>query len=330
MTSVGLIEINDGTIVTSGGVRGIGSSAGGTDTIVSAENGNPVVITKNISDVSGRDNWNGVFIVDNMNGGVGKVYGNKVTPTNDFTIPTGKTLEVDAGQSLIVAKGITATNNGTVTRDKNGVVNVQGKWLGNPVIVKGAEEGSAVTGITLDKSTLTLAPGQTATLAATVSPGDGCQQKYSLDIKQHGRRYGRCDWQSHRCRKWYGGDHSVYGGRWIHSAVHGDGFGRQAGDHRCGKCDAGQNLGFSRSGRDRTAHRNGKASDAANKSVRWKSNDENVVSVDANGKLTAISSGMATVTVTTEEGNFTALCKVTVTIRTTPHPIPKRSQMAAR
>lgn len=56
-----------------------------------------------------------------------------------------------------------------------------------------------------------------------------------------------------------------------------------------------------------------KPADAANKSVRWKSNDENVVSVDANGKLTAISSGMATVTVTTEEGNFTALCKVTVT-----------------
>lgn len=72
-------------------------------------------------------------------------------------------------------------------------------------------------------------------------------------------------------------------------------------------------LGFSRSGRDRTAHATVKPADAANKSVRWKSNDENVVSVDANGKLTAISSGMATVTVTTEEGNFTALCKVTVT-----------------
>lgn len=313
MTSVGLIEINDGTVVTSGGVRGIGSSAGGTDTIVSAENGNPVVITKNISDVSGRDNWNGVFIVDNMNGGVGKVYGNKVTPTNDFTIPTGKTLEVDAGQSLIVAKGITATNNGTVTRDKNGVVNVQGKWLGNPVIVKGAEEGSAVTGITLDKSTLTLAPGKTATLAATVSPATAANK----NIRWTSSNTGVVTVDATGKVTAAGNGTAV-----ITASTVDGGFTAQCTvtvSEDKPEIIAVENVTLDKTsaslevGETEQLTATVKPADAANKSVRWKSNDENVVSVDANGKLTAISSGMATVTVTTEEGNFTALCKVTVT-----------------
>lgn len=222
--NVGMVTISNGTVVTSGGARGIGSSAGGGDTIFSTGEGSPVIITKSISDVNGRDNWNGVFIVDNMNGGVGKIYGNKVTPTNDFTIPAGKTLEVDADQSLVIAKGITATNNGTVIRDKNGVVDVQGTWLGNPVTVKGEEEGSAVTGVTLNKRTLALKPGENEILMATVSPVN-----------------------------------------------------------------------------------------AANKSLRWTSSNTDVVTVDANGKVTAVANGMAVITVATVDGNFTAQCNVTVT-----------------
>lgn len=51
---------------------------------------------------------------------------------------------------------------------------------------------------------------------------------------------------------------------------------------------------------------------AANKNVSWKSSDDAVASVSADGKVTAKTEGTATVTATSEEGGFTANCKVTV------------------
>ncbi|MCQ2071061.1 MAG: Ig-like domain-containing protein, partial [archaeon] len=52
--------------------------------------------------------------------------------------------------------------------------------------------------------------------------------------------------------------------------------------------------------------------DAANKNVIWSSSSKAVVTV-ADGVLTAVSVGKATVTVTTVDGGFTATCEVTVT-----------------
>ena len=52
--------------------------------------------------------------------------------------------------------------------------------------------------------------------------------------------------------------------------------------------------------------------DAANKKVTWKSSNAAIASVDANGKVTAVKVGEATITVTTEDGGKTATCKVTV------------------
>ena len=52
--------------------------------------------------------------------------------------------------------------------------------------------------------------------------------------------------------------------------------------------------------------------DATNKKVTWKSSDAAVASVDANGKVTGVKAGEATITVTTEDGGKTATCKVTV------------------
>lgn len=52
--------------------------------------------------------------------------------------------------------------------------------------------------------------------------------------------------------------------------------------------------------------------DASNKAVTWKSDNESVATVDANGKVTAVAAGEATITVTTTDGSKTADCKVTV------------------
>lgn len=51
---------------------------------------------------------------------------------------------------------------------------------------------------------------------------------------------------------------------------------------------------------------------ATNKKVTYKSSDENVATVDSNGKVTAIKEGSADIKVTTEDGGYTAVCKVTV------------------
>ena len=52
--------------------------------------------------------------------------------------------------------------------------------------------------------------------------------------------------------------------------------------------------------------------DATNKNVSWTCDNEEVVKVDANGKVEAVAAGVAQVTVTTEEGNFKDTCKFTV------------------
>lgn len=54
--------------------------------------------------------------------------------------------------------------------------------------------------------------------------------------------------------------------------------------------------------------------DAANKNVSWKSDKPEIAAVDANGKVTGVAAGEATITVTTEDGGKTATCRVTVSV----------------
>lgn len=57
---------------------------------------------------------------------------------------------------------------------------------------------------------------------------------------------------------------------------------------------------------------------ATNKKVTWKSSNASIVFVDQNGEMVANKAGSATITVTTEEGNKTATCDVTVEPKTVP------------
>lgn len=55
-----------------------------------------------------------------------------------------------------------------------------------------------------------------------------------------------------------------------------------------------------------------KPSNASNQSVKWSTSNKKVATVDANGKVTAVGKGTATITAKTADGNKTATFKVTV------------------
>ena len=57
--------------------------------------------------------------------------------------------------------------------------------------------------------------------------------------------------------------------------------------------------------------------DSVNRNVTWSTSDENVATVSSDGKVTGISNGEATITVTSEDGGFTAECVVTVGYKAT-------------
>ena len=58
---------------------------------------------------------------------------------------------------------------------------------------------------------------------------------------------------------------------------------------------------------------------ASNKEVKWSSSNESVATVDASGMVTALSAGEAVITVTTEDGDHTATCDVTVSSNQLAH-----------
>lgn len=57
-------------------------------------------------------------------------------------------------------------------------------------------------------------------------------------------------------------------------------------------------------------------SNATNKSVSWSSSNTSVATVSSSGLVTGVATGSATITVTTQDGGFTASCNVTVTAAT--------------
>ena len=52
--------------------------------------------------------------------------------------------------------------------------------------------------------------------------------------------------------------------------------------------------------------------DAGNKGLKWSSSDAGVAAVDEKGLVTAVKAGTADITVTTDDGGFTAVCKVEI------------------
>ena len=140
----GNVIITGGTVTATGGTNAAGIGGGGKNngdsgtagTFSTGDAGNAVIFASSIQDEEeSNDPWRGVIFRGNEGG---KLYGDTVTPTEDFTIPAGKTLTIDNGKTLVIQEGVTLTNEGTInnsgTIDLYGTLN--GTVSGNPVTYK--------------------------------------------------------------------------------------------------------------------------------------------------------------------------------------------------
>ncbi len=73
-----------------------------------------------------------------------------------------------------------------------------------------------------------------------------------------------------------------------------------------------------------------KPDDSSNKDVKWTSSNPAVASVNENGVVTAKSAGTTTITVTTDDGGYTAFCNITVYTPATGIEISKRKITIAK
>lgn len=401
ITSVGEILIQGSNVNANGRSFGIGAGRGGIGGSFHINMG--IVIANSISDITDKENWRGLFYVDNINHGEGTLFNDYVTIFSDYEHE--RYLVIKDGQTLVVPEGVTLTNTGTIIVQPKGELRIKGSLEGNPVEYLEEEPGqdeTAVTGVQLSKEKMTLKPEASKRLTATVLPENAANKNVTWSssdenvakVNKNGRvtavaegtavitvtteegnfkasckvtvkanapeeidvesvsldkttltlKPGTSDTLTATVAPEDATDKSL---RWTSSntnvaTVDATGKVTAVGNGTAvitvSTVDGGftaqctvtvsedkpeivavENVTLDKTsaslevGETEQLTATVKPADAANKSVRWKSNDENVVSVDANGKLTAISSGMATVTVTTEEGNFTALCKVTVT-----------------
>ena len=167
----------------------------------------------------------------------------------------------------------------------------------------------AVTGVTLDKTSISLLVGDSETLTATVTPADAENQKLT--------------WSSDKPAVATVDDNgkvtAVKAGEATITVTTQDG-GKTA---TCRVTVSDQEIkvtGVKLNKNETTILVGGSETltasvlpdDATNRNVNWISSDATVATVDDNGKVTAVKVGTATVTVTTQDGGKTATCRVTV------------------
>ncbi len=211
-----------------------------------------------------------------------------------------------------------SSNTAVATVDTNGKVTAVG--AGTATVTATAKDGSGksascevtvtqpVTGIQLDKSSISILKGKTATLTATVSPNNASNKTVT--------------WKSSNTAvatvSSSGKVTAVAPGTATITVTAEDGSGKSA---TC-KVTVTQpvtgitlNATIVNMKENETYALNAtiKPDNAGNKAVTWKSSDTAVATVDTNGKITAVGAGTATVTATAKDGSGKkASCEVNV------------------
>ena len=260
-----------------------------------------------------------------FDGTEGTVYGD-VTLQEDLKIGEGESLTIPEGASLTVPSGTTLTNNGTIdnggtltnsgTVTNNGTINVEdgGKLEGTPT------GGTVVNApaITAQPESQTVTAGNTATFTVVAS-GDSISYQWQQS-DDNGQSWTNIS--------------GATGSTYTAEATSTDMSGTQ---YRCVVSNSAGSVTSSAATLTVTQPVTGVTLDkntlelytgdtasliatvqpdnATNQNVTWSSDNTNVATVES-GNVTAVSAGTATITVTTEDGQKTATCKVTVTDKT--------------
>lgn len=154
----GTISINGGVVeATASGSNGAGITNSEHQLLFNS--GGAVVFASSIVNPGSKENWNGIF----FEGDGGVIYGTSVTPSENFTIPAGKTLTIGAGQTLTIPAEKTLTNNGAI-RNEGTILNY-GTIVGT---VSGNQPKTFVSATYLDDHGV----GQPCTNATVVSSSD--------------------------------------------------------------------------------------------------------------------------------------------------------------
>ena len=175
------ITISGGTVTATGGkgADGIGNGGGKSSsaqpaTFSTGEDGNAVIYATagegtDTEAIVGKDdtgNWRGVIFLGND----GKIYGDSVTPNENFSVPESSTLAIETGKTLVVADEITLSNEGTITG--SGAIRLYGTLTGKGTI-ESVQQVHPVRNLSLSETNLNMTVGdEPATLTATVEPTD--------------------------------------------------------------------------------------------------------------------------------------------------------------
>ena len=202
--------------------------------------------------------------------------------------------------------------------DENGLVTAASP--GTAVITATATDGSGtkaecqitviqlVTGITLSETSLSLITGASETLTAIVVPSNASNPAVAWENNN----------ESIATVDQTGKVTAVSPGSCIITATAVDGSGVKA---ECQVTVIQLVIGITLSQTSLTLTTGGSGtltasvepSNASNRAVTWESNDESIATVDQTGKVTAVSAGSCTITVTADDGSgVTAECQVTV------------------
>ena len=167
----------------------------------------------------------------------------------------------------------------------------------------------SVTGVTLDKSSISILVGASETLAATVSPKDAANKKVSW--KSDKPEIATVD-ANGKVTGVKAGEATITvttedGGKTATCKVTVSDKEIKVTGVKLNKSETSLLVGG-----NETLTATVLPEDATNQNVTWKSDKPEIATVDANGKVTGVAAGEATITVTTEDGGKTATCKVTV------------------
>ena len=216
--------------------------------------------------------------------------------TGVATVDGGKVTAVKAGSATIT---VTTSDGGKTAKCE---VTVEAKVI-------------PVSGITVDKETLSIVEGEDATLTATVAPEDASDKTFAWSTSDE--KVATVDEN--------GKVTAVAAGTATITATTTDG-GKTA------KCEVTveakvipvEGVTVDKEtlemveGDEATLAATVAPEEATDKTVAWSTSDEAVATVDAEGKVTAVAPGTATITVTTTDGEKTAKCEVTVSAKVIP------------